>query len=184
MNISRPHDLLLNKPEFYRFFGAPSLLDAAQNIYAILRRTRSDHNFSLLCETSRSRVTVYVDPVGIDVINKDFLKWIEIQLRDDSIDSESPGFVSIAARNLLKSVFGTLKQHNFVGEQNIVRTEHFNYLGPFLDGSKIASYLEIAAQTTGISLELLKRFRDENPEELRYEMKRYFDTLDLGLCEW
>ncbi len=195
MNIFRPQGLEFEKPEFSPFgpqeiedvgLDTKSLFDTAQNIYLTLRRTWSDHDFSCLCDTDRDRITVYVDPVGIDVINEIYFKWMELELSDESVAREAPVFVSVAAGNLLEAIYRMLKHHNFarLEEREPSRTYHYTYMGPFFDRSKIGSYLEIAAQNAGMSLELLKRFRDSYPEELRYSMKRYFDTFELVVCDW
>jgi|SRR5208283_920032 len=193
--IFRPDGLEFKKPEFSPFgpqeivdvgLDTRSLLDTAQNIYLTLRRTWSDHDFSCLCDPDWDRITIYVDPVGIDVINEDFFKWMEFELSDESEPWKAPLFVSLAASNLLKAIYQTLKHHWFdrLGEGYLSPGGHFSSMGPFFDRSKISSYLEIAARNTGISLELLKRFRDAYPEELRCGMQGYFDTFDIGVCDW
>jgi hypothetical protein len=113
--------------------------------------------------------------VGIDVINEDFFKWMELELSDASVAREAPAFVSVAAGNLFKAISRTLEDHELA--------LHVICMGPFFDRSKISSYFEIAARNTGISLELLKRFRDAYPEELRYGMRDYFDIYDIGVCD-
>jgi len=173
MNILRQHGLQFKLDSKFFF-------DSAQNIYLTLRRTWSDHDFSFLCDTDKDRVTIYVDPMGITVINEGYFKWMELLLRGEAAETGAPCFVSVPAKNLFEAVCKALHDHKFIrpGEHKP------SILGPFFDRSKIGSYVEIAARNAGISLESVKRFREEYPEELRYGMERYFDTTDLGVPEW
>jgi hypothetical protein len=164
-----------------------SLFDTARNIYLTLNRAWPEHDFSLSCDTCPHLITVYVAPVGLDVINEDYFAWMASQLRGESTDSEGPGFVTADTAALLDAVHRTLRNHKFIRldeDFELNHEYHFFYTGPFIDRSMIASYIETASQKAGIPLEWLRRFRDEHPKKLRHDTTCYVDGFGLGVLDW